>query len=290
MESEERRGKSRQLRVESEGNEGGAGGSDPAQAATEEGSQFTRHHPQPPRRNSASMNNRPFQKDIEQKYIFIAPQQNVILDWLNYCCIRDPKFPLAFISSIYFDTPTLDLYREKRNGDYLKCKVRLRWYTDLQDSAPDSQIKCYLEIKRKYGSIRQKDRIELTMPSRSLHHNTFSDDAIVSLPSRVYDLLYFPRSILVPTLLIQYTRYRFLDPHTHSRIALDTDICCPSANSAYFPALLPVHLGIAVLEIKGQHTQLLPCFNPIADYLTKEPFSKYAHCCERLLQPLGRRL
>ncbi len=36
MESEERRGKSRQLRVESEGNEGGAGDSGAAKAATEE--------------------------------------------------------------------------------------------------------------------------------------------------------------------------------------------------------------------------------------------------------------
>ncbi|MHC4706353.1 MAG: VTC domain-containing protein [Planctomycetota bacterium] len=237
------------------------------------------------------MDNDPPQGSIEQKFVFVNQEKGLILDWLEYCYIRDPNFPFGPISSVYYDTPSLYFYQEKRNSDYLKAKIRLRWYANLQASDPDFPVKCYLEAKRKYGAIRRKERVELLISSgRLATHDLFSDEEILDLSSRVYELGVFPPGTLVPILLIQYNRYRFIDPRSGSRIALDTDIQCMCANPQYFAGLPPISLGMGVLEIKGKHRKILNTLHPISDHLTKEAFSKYARCCEHLTQPFGQRL
>ena len=223
---------------------------------------------------------------FEQKYVFIGQQKEMILDWLKHCYVRDPVFDFGTISSIYYDTPALSSYYEKRNSEYLKSKVRLRWYEDLRASDRDLDVTCYLEVKRKYGTVRQKERMEVVLPSRKLLDNPFSDHDVSSLPSRAYELQCFPPGVLVPILLIQYNRYRFVDSQGRSRIALDTDICCNRVNTAYFPLVPPVNLGMGVLEVKGNQTELPGSLNPLQAHLTKSTFSKYAQCLEHLAQPL----
>ena len=230
----------------------------------------------------------PFQS-FEQKYAFMGQQKEMILDWLEHCYIRDPVFEFGTISSIYYDTPALSSYYEKRNSDYLKSKVRLRWYENLQASDRDVDVTCYLEVKRKYGTVRQKDRIEVVISSKKLMDDPFSDQEILGLPSRTHELRCFPPGILVPILLIQYNRYRFMDSQSRSRIALDTDICCNRVNTVYFPLVPPVNLGMGVLEIKGNQTELPGSLNPIQTHLTKSAFSKYAQCLEHLANPLELR-
>ncbi|MGV7223723.1 MAG: VTC domain-containing protein [Nitrospinales bacterium] len=228
--------------------------------------------------------------NYEQKYNFITQQQQMLLDWLEYCYIQDPNYHFSSVSSIYYDTPTLDLYWEKRNGDYLKSKVRLRWYAKLQELEPNQDVKCYLEVKRKYGAIRNKERLELNISAKQLLVNPFEDDEIISFPSMAYELEYFPQGLLVPTLLIQYERYRFIDPKSSSRIALDINICCKCANEKYVPGIPPIFLSVGVLEIKGEHQEMLNSLTPIADHLTKMSFSKYGRCCESLMQPFELRV
>ncbi|MCP4609827.1 MAG: VTC domain-containing protein [Planctomycetes bacterium] len=231
------------------------------------------------------------QSSIEQKYVFVNQEKDMILEWLEYCYIRDPDFPFGPISSVYYDTPGLYFYQEKRNSDYLKTKIRLRWYANLEASDSDFPVKCYLETKQKYGALRRKERVELTISSRRLStHDLFSDEEILNLSSRVYELRIFPPGMLVPILLIQYNRYRFVDPRSGSRIALDTDICSTCANPQYIAGFPPITLGMGVLEIKGKHRKMLNALHPISDHLTKEAFSKYARCCEHLMQPFGQRL
>jgi hypothetical protein len=226
---------------------------------------------------------------FEQKYIFMGQQKEMILDWLEYCYVRDPVFDFGTISSIYYDTPALSSYYEKRNSDYLKSKVRLRWYEDLQTSDPDVDVTCYLEVKRKYGTVRQKERMEVVIPLKKLLDDPFSDRDILNLPYRIHELRCFPPGILVPTLLIQYDRYRFIDSQGRSRVALDTDICCNRVNEVYFPLVPPVHLGMGVLEVKGNQNELPDSLNPIQAQLTKSAFSKYAQCFEHLGNPLELR-
>ncbi|MCB0165118.1 MAG: VTC domain-containing protein [Anaerolineae bacterium] len=226
----------------------------------------------------------------ETKYIFIAHQKNMILDWLEYCCIRDPQFYFGSISSIYYDTPGLHLYEEKLNSDYVKSKIRLRWYGDLKDLAPDAKVKCFLEVKRKYGSVRQKERLDLVLPSEKLSNNPFFDEDILNMPSRACDLMSLTEKTLIPMLLIQYERYRFVDPQSGSRLALDTNIRCLQANGEYIPISTPVYLGAGVFEVKGTHQALPASLQPISNYLKKEAFSKYGQCFDFLMNPSRRQI
>jgi hypothetical protein len=227
-------------------------------------------------------------RHIEQKYLFHAGQKEMIIDWLEHAFVHDPAFDFGAVSSIYYDTPLLSLYNEKRNGDFLKCKVRLRWYTDLQSIDQNTEVKCFLEIKRKYGAICKKQRMQLVIASRKLVDDPFSDEDILNMPSRVFEMDYLPPGILVPVLLLQYNRYRYVDSRSSSRIAVDTDIRCTRANETFFPCVIPVYLGVAVLEVKERHRSMSSDLSSISSYLTKSSFSKYAQCCEHLMQPLGR--
>lgn len=228
--------------------------------------------------------------DIEQKYIFVEQEREALLERLSHCLIPDSKFFVGSVFSIYYDTPNLDLYYQKRHSDYIKSKIRLRWYSEFSECTPDREVKCYLELKKKYGVFRQKTRIELFFDLARLTDDPFSDEEITKAPLRIHELAYAPPGILVPIILIQYKRYRFVDPQTDSRIALDWDIRCTHVNSRYILGFSPVHLDVGVLEIKGAHRHLLPTLSRISSYLTKEAFSKYARCCEHLMLPLSRRI
>ncbi|MGB7933478.1 MAG: VTC domain-containing protein [Gammaproteobacteria bacterium] len=226
----------------------------------------------------------------ETKYTFIAQQKQMIKDWVEYCCVPDQQFESGTISSVYYDAPTLNLYKEKRNGDYIKSKLRLRWYCDLETIDPDTDVNCYLELKRKYGTTRQKERLCLTLAAKFLAFDLFNNEVITDLPSRADELMYLPTRALKPMALIQYHRSRYIDPQSGSRFAIDTGIRCTQVNSDYISVLPPVYLGVGVLEVKGKQTELPASLKPISAYLTKEAFSKYGQCLEHLMIPLRRRI
>ncbi len=224
---------------------------------------------------------------IEQKYVFIATQQTLILDWLQHLCLPDPHFPGGVVSTIYFDTPRLHFYQEKRNGDYLKSKVRLRWYPDGHTPA-GGIIPGFLEIKRRVGVFRQKERLEIPLSSDWLRQNPFQQPVLLALPDRAKTLDPEVPEGLYPLLHVQYRRRRFVDPHSGARLALDTDITCLDVNRDFVAGIPPVRLDAGVLEFKSAQTELPPHFAPLGPYLTREAFSKYARCWEHLQQPLGR--
>ena len=239
------------------------------------------------------MNQDRFQR-VEQKYLFPTGYTDVIRTWLEHACVPDPRYPSSVVSSIYFDTPELFHFHESRNGEFLRAKVRLRWYADpARDPATvesGAGVRCYLEVKTKQGALSEKRRTEVTIPSRVLLDDLFSDERIPDLTSRVFDLGYRAAGMLVPVLLIQYRRRRYLDVESDSAIAEDTEIRCTRANDTVVQATLPVHLDVGVLEIKGMNRETCGVLNPIGSYLTKSPFSKYAISLETLMQPLGRRV
>jgi hypothetical protein len=188
------------------------------------------------------------------------------------------------VVSLYYDTPSLTLYRQVCDGEYIKTKVRLRWY---QTHFPPEQQRatCYLEIKRKYGVRRQKQRQDVTFETRFLVGDLFSYPAILEAPNGVPEARATGRGLLVPILVVQYERFRFIDPCTGSRIALDTGIVCSRSNSAYLAGAAPVALGSDVLEVKGVLDALPACLLPVSRHLRKQSFSKYATCCALLTAP-----
>src|SRR5918996_741170 len=191
---------------------------------------------------------------IEQKFVFNAAKKDVLLDWLEFHFERDSSFYFGPIVTLYYDTPSLSLYGQVRNGDYLKTKVRLRWY---QKHFPPEQrsVSCYMEIKQKCGTRRYKQRQPQTLEPGCLTGDIFSQPAILEAPYELAELHVFARNVLVPILLVEYERFRFIDPVSGSRISLDSRITCSRANSAYL-ADAPLAWATDVLEIKGDLDEL----------------------------------
>jgi len=227
--------------------------------------------------------------DIEQKFIFCGTDKNILLDWLEVYALRDPQFYRSPVLSLYYDTPALDFYHEARNGDYLKTKVRLRWYQDEFVSA-DQPIDCFFEIKRKCGALRHKQRRSLTLTAAQLSGDLFSAAPVADLPSALGGLGGLNRGILVPILVVDYQRCRFIDAASGARIALDTAIGCRRVNADYLCGAPPIESTFGVLEIKARAAELPALFWPLRRHLRRQSFSKYALCCQRLLDPLGRRM
>lgn len=224
-------------------------------------------------------------RSIEQKYLFDATRREVLLDWLECHVVRDPEFYSGAIVSLYYDTPALKCFDEVRNGDYLKTKIRLRYYQ--RNFAPEQRsVSCFLEIKRKVGSRRQKRRKNIHLDPRCFSGDLFSHPAIREAPDVLPEWRMFMRDLLVPLLVVDYQRYRFVEPHSGTRISLDTDIRCPRANSTYLAGTAPVHLAAGVLEVKGALDRLPDFLKPMQRFLRKQSFSKYGRCCELLLDPL----
>jgi len=229
---------------------------------------------------------------IEQKFLFDGPRQGWLLDLLEFYLVRDPEFYFSPIVSLYYDTPSLSLYEEVCNGNYMKTKVRLRHY---QKEFPPEQesVTCYFEVKRRFGTRREKDRKRVTLDPRSLQGDIFSQRAIREMPDASPELRLLIRGgVLVPLLVVEYERHRFIDPGSGTRVSLDTGIRCSQANSAYLCGTAPVSLDVGVLEVKGTLDVLPHCLTPIERYLRKQAFSKYARCCELLgdFLPVGRPL
>jgi hypothetical protein len=209
------------------------------------------------------------------------------MSMLKYSLVPDPEFRTGRISSIYYDTPTLDLYHEKRASTFLKTKVRLRWYGKA--TRLDGDVRCFLEVKKKIGGTRDKQRVPVQVPAAAIAKLDLSSRALTRLPELLPTLGQSFDGALVPMLVVQYERRRFVDPITGVRVAVDTDICCPAVNRQFVPAMTPAHVGACVLEIKGGERELPAWFRPLRQHVRRDAFSKYASCFEHLLQPAGRR-
>ena len=81
----------------------------------------------------------PSDGDHEIKLVLPNRAARSLVRWLRSRCWPDPLYPAATVSSIYYDTPDWRLLREKVNSDFLKTKVRLRWYSDIDGAEPQDR-------------------------------------------------------------------------------------------------------------------------------------------------------
>lgn len=233
----------------------------------------------------------PVYKDysIEKKYALVNAARGPVLEWLEGACSPDPVYSTGSISSLYYDTLQANFYEEKRNSDYIKTKVRLRWYTNLAELSDKVEVPCFLEVKRKIGSTRQKRRVPLNVYAGELRQ-PFSSELLHTAPELVSELGFHPLELLLPSAVIEYKRHRFVDAQSGARVSLDFNITCPIANPTLLVESSPVILDEAVLEVKGDNDDLPMTLRPIRHQLRREAFSKYARCLERLIQPGGVRI
>lgn len=224
---------------------------------------------------------------VERKYTFSRVAAPSILAWLEHSCLPDPAYPRGTIWTVYYDTPGLAAYREKRDGDYLKRKLRLRWYSPPDAARPDGPVTCYLEVKRREGATSRKSRVALPLLAPLLAACPPKWAELDLVPARHPELA-GGEPLLVAMVLLRYERRRFVDPASGARVSLDTDIRCDGANEAHLVAFAPVTLGEGVLEVKARQRELPRSLCLIGGLITPTSFSKYARCLRLATEP-GRR-
>ena len=239
---------------------------------------------------AASVRERPGVGDFqipsaESKFVGRAEQEEFVLAWLRHVCLPDPAFPEAVVSTLYYDTPALDSYREKVDGDFIKTKCRLRWYApDL--SADPALRTAFLEIKRKIGQGRRKTRVRVDVARERLDASGLDDPLFAEILARDAASLqeWLPVGLL-PAAVVEYRRRRFICPFTLSRICLDTTIGLGRVNERLLPRLGPKTVGTIVLEIKDGGRARIPWLATLhAAGIRQRSFSKYGACIAGLLK------
>lgn len=199
-------------------------------------------------------------------------------------CTPDDWFAEGIVNSIYFDTPGFSAYSEKANGDNIKTKIRLRWYGRDSDLARETEA--FLEIKGRIGSARCKQRIETALPRELLTARSFDEPALRSFLISQLGELAIPRPLdWRPVCRIAYSRLRYFDTPSSSRVSLDWDIRAERINHSLFPAAPePLALNAIVCEFKN-HLGIPPAWAEEMRFagLTYGSFSKYGEIMSRLL-------
>src|SRR5687767_2212420 len=115
---------------------------------------------------------------LERELKFVLPEAQAAgaLSLLRALCRPDPRYGAARVSTIYYDTPALQLLGEKLDSDFYKLKVRLRWY-----ESPDLEATSFLELKSRVGSLRHKARVATPLRARWLDTASLEERALIEV-------------------------------------------------------------------------------------------------------------
>lgn len=203
---------------------------------------------------------------------------------LDARCLPDRYHPENRIASVYFDTPDLQAWDEKANGDRLKRKIRLRWYDD--DPSPGGRSRVYLERKDRIGAARDKKRLDLEAPADWIRQTPLDDPSWTAFLARHAEELGVPPAGWAPVCCISYSRIRYNDLAGGFRVSVDWDIRCDRAHPGRFPWAVPLALDDLVCEFKARGAPPPP---PWAEHmeaagLRLRSYSKYGEIMRRLVE------
>lgn len=219
----------------------------------------------------------------ETKFVINNSATHIIIRWLQLRCQNDPEYPAGIISSIYYDTKEFRYLFEKINSDFLKTKVRVRWYSDIDSGEPEDRS--YLEVKYKVGSKRKKIRTKTNISGRWLSQVNLNNNKLL-FPSHLLKSMnvLWPEQ-LYPVFLICYKRRRFVEPVTGARICFDYDISSPKVNCQMLEKFNPFRLQNAVFELKGRINELPDVLHQLTALgCRKQSFSKYLMCYKKIMR------
>ena len=186
----------------------------------------------------------------ERKFIAPALAADLALTLLEPLLLPDGEYPVNRITSIYYETRDLLRYAEKSDGDNLKHKVRLRWYSST-DPAASRLTRAFLEVKFRVGSARHKMRHDVQLDRAWLETTALTDprlmDVLVLAGEREKPWM---APTLVPAVCISYDRHRYRCPFTGGRVAVDRDIRIARFHPELFPLGVPLALDATVCEFK----------------------------------------
>jgi hypothetical protein len=219
---------------------------------------------------------------FEIKYAMPASRAAAVAAWLDARCERDPHYPEGHVRSLYLDTPGLRYLTEKVEGDYLKTKLRLRWYAVSQFAPAAGSV--WLEVKQRENVRRSKTRVRFAPQAADLDRadpgRVDAAPAIQMLRDQGFDA---PES-LRPTLALGYARSRWVEPITGAGVALDQAIQPMWFLGRSRPPTEALELRTAVVEFKGRTADLPAPLRGILRFgCRRTSFSKYYRCYARLV-------
>lgn len=219
----------------------------------------------------------------ELKFAVLDGRVDMARRWLERICRPDPEFPAAVVWTIYYDTPHLASLGEKINSDYLKRKIRVRWYSDLEGRAAGP---AFVEAKLRVGNRRFKARARLPYAADELAGWDLQDARFREFPLLLQEQGLDVRDLWQPVMLIRYRRDRFLEPLSGSRVSLDSDIAGAAVNPRFVSAPDFTPVGLSVLEVKGASDELPLALRGLLQLgIRKRSFSKllavFAHMTRR---------
>jgi len=218
---------------------------------------------------------------FERKYYLLPRDVGVAYGLLRQVCLPAPEYPSEQVNSLYFDTVDLDQHERSSSGDYLKDKVRIRWYGE--DGHLSGVQSVFLEVKTRRGFAGTKQRVRFEAPAESLEPASLGRGILPGslLMERLPGLGYFPSRRLLPVVAISYWRYRFDDILTEQRVALDCRIRSTMVMPEPGNGERGLELPGAVLEIKGRSMELPPALRSARMLHTDwTRFSKYSACID----------
>lgn len=225
---------------------------------------------------------------FERKYYLAPAEVGVALGLLRHVCLPAREYPSEQVNSLYFDTVDLDQHERSSSGDYLKDKVRIRWYGEEDDLTGLQNV--FLELKRRRGFAGTKQRLRLEAPAESLRAANLGRGILSAslLLERLARLGYFSSGMLLPVVVISYWRYRFEDMLTEQRVSLDCRIRSTMVMPEPGNGETELELPGAVLEIKGRSMALPPALRGARMLHTDwTRFSKYSACIDAHSEPPG---
>jgi hypothetical protein len=206
----------------------------------------------------------------EIKHVLPAASAGPVEAWLGAVCRSERDRPPAWVTSVYFDSPGLHLLDEKVNSDYLKVKVRVRWYESLDGTTGEP---AFLEVKRRIGTRRDKQRSVVSLPGAALAQWALEDPRWLSLVAGA-DPAAGPG--LRPSLKLRYVRTRFLCDGSGARVAADRRIEVVAVHRALAAVPVRAQVGQAVVEWKGLTADLPFHLRAITNFgARRQSFSKY---------------
>ena len=221
------------------------------------------------------------ERSFERKFVGGVELESFALAWLEHACVPHDDYADEVIHSIYYDTPDLRCYHEKVNGDFIKTKVRLRWY----EGAGGETAAVFLEVKRKAGGSRGKKRIAVAAEREWVSNADLGDPGFSRVLLDNADVGELPPVGLLPCIHLRYRRHRFVCPASGAGVALDTAIGVSRVNSALIPGMHCANIPHFVVEVKGDGRGNPPWMTRLYDAgLRSRSFSKYAECVGRLIR------
>lgn len=190
----------------------------------------------------------------EIKYLLPAGRSSSLRAWLRSITTPDRTYPPALVCTTYYDTPALSLLGEKIDSDYLKTKIRVRWYASLKGDSSGSPV--FAEVKDRVGGARGKIRVKLDVDPVELSRTPLHAGTWLRLLDPLRAEAPTIASRLEPMLSITYARYRYKDELTAARLTIDENIAATAVNRTRLTGRVPARLPSAILEYKGARENL----------------------------------